>query len=102
MEVKQAMVIGDHVMSHSRRIGRFEVSGRCVNDTLEELQQILAYMKFVPLRVEFLFHKDVFDYIGISPLFENVEEGDVIPKYQLRISQNAAKCVFHVSVEQVE
>jgi hypothetical protein len=89
-------------MSHSRRLGRFEVSGHCVNDASEELQQVLAYMKFVPLRVEFLFYKDAFDYTGISPLFESVEKGSIIPTYQLHISHNLEDGIFTVSVEQIK
>ena len=72
----------------SRRIGRFYVSVKMVEDEPASLAQILTYLAFVPLRVECLWAGRQFEYIGISPMFKDMPEGTVTPEYDLTIHTN--------------
>jgi len=40
-------------------------------------------MRFIPIRVEFIYHRKEFEYIGFSTLFEEREEGSEAPEYTI-------------------
>ena len=68
---------------HSRRMGRFYIAYDIVMS--EKVWPVLAKMKFVPLRVEFLATKNMFEYDGISPMFDPIELGQIIPVYDITV-----------------
>ena len=42
-------------------------------------------MQFVPFRVEMIYSRDKFEYIGTSPMFDQVEPGCIEPEYDFLI-----------------
>lgn len=68
---------------HEKRKGRFYISDGLIEN--EQLIEIFYHMKFIPLRVEYLFYQRAFEYIGISFLFEEVNTGEIIPEYEVII-----------------
>lgn len=67
-----------------RRIGKFYVDYDCVVEG--DIKDTLAKMKFVPLRVEMLVEKMQFEYVGISPLFDNCKIGQTTPIYTILVN----------------
>ena len=65
-----------------RRIGRFKIKNDIVYS--EDAQEIFKQLGFVPLRCESMYN-DCFEYIGISPLFHEVIQGDIAPNYDIVI-----------------
>lgn len=55
------------------------------NHDIEEVSDILGYLKFVPLRVEFLAYSNEFEYIGISDKFEELQIGEKVPTYTITL-----------------
>jgi len=45
--------------------------------------EIFALLKFVPYRVECLLYNGTVEYMGTSPLFNEVEIGDITPEYDI-------------------
>jgi len=73
-------------MWNSRHVGKFYITSDIISSEsgIEYVQKILALMQFVPTRVEFIYHKDVFEYIGLSPLFEDWPLSCEIPEYRIQ------------------
>lgn len=65
------------------RTGKFYITGKCVHSDQNEIGQVLAFMGFIPTRVEFLHYRDQFEMIGISPMFEDISIGKQIPEYTI-------------------
>jgi len=72
---------------NSRR-GKFYVTLSVIETTEDEFRGILALLGFIPTRVEALYHEGAFEYIGISPLFDEVETGCLIPTYLIIIHKD--------------
>lgn len=70
-----------------RKIGKFFVSQNLVKNYLM-LADILGQMGFVPLRVEYYYANATFEYVGISKMFDEVKEGEQVPEYLVKISNN--------------
>ncbi len=83
-------------MKLEQRYGKFFVTPEMVRDPI--LSDILAKMKFIPTRVEFIFHSDRFEYTGSSCLFNIVETGCLIPTYQIEISTISTQSGNEISV----
>lgn len=69
----------------NRHLGKFYVTGSLVENG--ELWRVLSLMEFVPTRAEYLWANDAFEYIGMSPMFEEVKEGQIIPEYVVGLNQ---------------
>ena len=66
----------------NRRLGKFTVS-RAMYEEMPEIQaEFWRWLEFIPYRVEMLYADDVFECIGISPHFEEIEEGLIAPEYR--------------------
>lgn len=48
---------------------------------------IFTELKFVPLRVEHLAYKGVFEYIGLSHQFAEIRHGEQAPEYRIVITE---------------
>ncbi len=77
------------------KTGKLYVSGEMVKE--DELGKVLAKMEFVPLRVEYLYVEDRFEYTGNSPLFDNVEIGMLVPEYHIKITKAEDGEIFVVA-----
>jgi len=68
----------------SRRLGKFYIDNYLLES--KKIAEMLCAMEFIPLRVECLYYKDSTEYIGVSPLFEEVEPGYESPTYTVLCS----------------
>ena len=73
-------------MNLRQRIGKFCVERECILDKCELAADAFAVMAFVPLRAELLGWQDRFEYIGISPLFDDISLGERVPEYEVAIT----------------
>lgn len=55
-----------------KKLAKFYVPATLVNNNITHLRQLLQLINFVPIRVEFLFSRNEFEYIGFSPKFKNI------------------------------
>jgi hypothetical protein len=68
---------------------------------LRQMEIMLAKMKFVPTRVEYMAHLGAFEYIGMSPLFDAVDAGSLAPEYVLEVSKDKHGVIVSVHVSKV-
>ena len=68
-----------------RKLGKFTVSEELFHS--EEFSRVLAFMTFVPARVEARYDIAGFEYIGLSHLFREVPLGEVTPEYRITVSR---------------
>ena len=90
-----------------KRYGKFTVTQEVVENNPEEWARTLAEMQFVPLRVERMYSNYGFEYIGYSPLFDEVEEGMIPPEYRINLTRTDTRSLTgivipHVSLRGVE
>jgi len=69
----------------SRNLGCFGITPGAIDDCVPE---VFAILKLVPVRVEFLYHSQRFEYIAVSEYFDPVPFGMEIPRYELLISRD--------------
>lgn len=73
---------------------------------LEQTGNILSHLKFVPFRVEHLFHLNKFKYEGVSKYFEEVPIGNIIPEYtivaKLAMDKDGKTYIKHLDIEKVD
>lgn len=72
----------------NRRIGQIEISVEMVDNKEDEVADVLAAMRFIPLRVEQRYELNSFRYIGISPLFDELADGYHAPRYIIEMISN--------------
>ena len=71
------------------KTGILRMSSYLLNEcNLEEVSDILSKIKFVPFRVEHLYHVREFELIGHSPFFDKIEDYERAPEYNLVISRS--------------
>lgn len=83
---------------NSRQIGKFYIAGIESKERPEEIAKIFSLLKFVPTRVEYLWHRKEFEYIGISLKFKELEIGKKIPQYFIIVTKKNGK-ITKVTVE---
>ena len=81
-------------------IGKFYLSPRLVESP--DLGHAFALLEFVPVRVEHLYYCDRFEMIGFSPLFRNVNPGEISPEYNVTLTTDTRGHICTVSVEKVK
>ena len=69
-----------------RRLGRFVLSRILIEDYPETLRTIMG--RCIILRCEMLYHMDTFEYVALSPDFDEVEQGVFPPDYEVYISED--------------
>ena len=67
------------------RIGKFYLSSHLIENKYSEVANILSQLRFVPFHVEHLYSSSRFLMEGMSEKFNEVEEGQAIPFYDLEI-----------------
>lgn len=70
-------------MIKDRRIGKFMVSMELINRSPESVAEMLKLLEFVPLKVEMRPWEAKYKYVGISPLFEPIDEGGLPLFYKI-------------------
>lgn len=78
-------------MIKENRIGRVLLSKDVIES--EEIHLVLSSMKFIPVRVEFLYMENSFEYIGYSAMFEKIHECSVTPTYTISVEKDEDEIV---------
>jgi hypothetical protein len=73
-------------MIKNKRIGKVLIATDIIENKPEVIH--LLFSKFIPLRAEMMWHEGHIEYIGISELFDEREEGCVTPQYDVIIDQD--------------
>jgi hypothetical protein len=76
------------------RIAKLKIDAAIVKDYIEVYQEVFGELKFVPFKVEHIYHEDVFEMVGCSPRFADVEEGSKLNEYELRLIINPKQRVL--------
>jgi len=72
-----------------RRFGKIYFSFEQVEKHSGDVSLILSQIEFVPVKVEALWHMMHFEYIGISPMFDEINEGDITPEYTIELFESS-------------
>lgn len=87
----------------SLRLGKFYLSDTYRDSPdMDKVCRILYLMKFIPARVEHLYHMAAFEYIGYSPFFEIKSPGEEIPVYRVIVTDSVRISVDVTRELQVE
>ncbi len=81
-----------------RRIGKLLVTSDFMSDCLDSLQEAFGQLKFIPLKVEYIYYHNRFEMFGISHMFDKTPEGEITPKYNV-IFQRDEDDTITISVE---
>lgn len=86
----------------SRRFGKILISKELVRSkrSRKVISDAFSAIDFLPFRIEaFSFNlgysKNAFEYVGISPLFSLVTEGNIIPIYELSIGEDGKVSILN-------
>jgi hypothetical protein len=72
---------------NERQLARFEVDGELLMDNPGHIAEIFSRLKIVPMRVEYLAHKRVFEYYAIGSQFEEVPSGVEVPTVTFEVTK---------------
>ena len=70
------------------RMGRFVLATNDIVNNQEMLAEVFVQLRFVPTRAEHLWHSKTIDYIGISCLFDEAEEGSPMANYNIGMNKD--------------
>jgi len=78
-------------MMEMDRLGKLTVTDSAMK--LEDISEVFHKIKFVPYRIvryhaEHLCHLSALEYIGYSPLFDELKEDEVIPEYNIMFTEH--------------
>lgn len=82
----------------SRRFGMVEVNKTCLEENSDDMRVVFSLARFLPIQVSFDHVRDCFQYIGLSPEFDEVPVGQVCPVYKFRIHVDGEKGIVGVDV----
>ena len=88
-------------MINDRRFGRFTISAKDLTKPYS-CGTALGIMRFIPLKVEYLYYKDALDCTGWSPMFEYVNEGEAIPEYAIHLKSDSSGNIVDVKVKKYD
>lgn len=75
-----------------QKIGSFYLSSFMLQEVdLSVLHGLFVFLKFIPIHVDHEFHMQRFRYMGISPLFDEIEEGVDAPEYDIIVTVKESK-----------
>jgi len=67
------------------RIGRFYISENLIKT---ENVHYDIFSKVIIIKCEYIFHNKIFEYMGYSKLFDQIEPGHKVPKYIFSVKYN--------------
>jgi len=79
----------DNRREHEKRIGKFYINEEIIRDSPEAIVQLFHMIKFVPIRVESLYHRRSIEYLGYSDKFEKVTPGCIPYDYEINMIMTA-------------
>jgi len=68
------------------RIGKFSCSESLINEV--RMYDFFNRIKFTPIGVEYFKSEGIYEYIGYSPYFEEVIDGDTALEYNITFSKH--------------
>ena len=86
---------------NNRKLGRARISCDMIDREPNRVAEVFSLLKFVPVRAECLHYSDEIEYVAISERFATVPFGQIIPEYNLKITQDEDGRVNLVEVEQI-
>lgn len=99
-EVDESLVLVEDKgeMMNSRQLGRFKIKRCLIDEDPYQIANIFSLLQCVVVWANLSRDNDEIEYIGISPRFEEVLHGHVIPEYLLRVTTSKAGNVELVQV----
>lgn len=76
----------------NRRIGCFAMSRQLVEHDPETARSVMG--RCIVVRCEMMYAHDTLEYIALSPDFDEVLEGSIVPKYDVIISDGGKRIGF--------
>lgn len=76
---------------NSRQLARFSIAESLIREKPEEVAEILALLKAVPVRAECLYHKQTVEYIAISDKFRFIEPMYEPPEVEIEVTRVEGK-----------
>jgi len=67
------------------RIGIFRIGRKLIEDNEAIVRAIMS--RVIVVRCEHMYALDVFEYMAISNDFDEVPQGEIVPKYQILIGE---------------
>ena len=71
------------------RIGKISINISLIVEKLKEIEEVFSIMRFVPIRAEMMAHKMEIEYIGYSPMFNEIDECEEAPLYEVKAEKDA-------------
>lgn len=68
------------------RIGKFQISSHIVKSSVFTMARVFQEMSFIPTNVNMCLSNNKYQYEGISPQFDIVKKGDLIPEYKVEFT----------------
>jgi hypothetical protein len=72
-------------MEKLHKIGKITIETSLIQR--KQTSEMFGKLQFVPLHVEHLYHRDCFEMIGLSPLFDSIPFGYTVPVYNIMMSE---------------
>jgi hypothetical protein len=71
-------------MIKNRRLGRFLIQKDLIDKRSGEILEMFSTLKILVVRAEALYAQDAIEYVGISPVFDEVESNLMVPTYYIK------------------
>jgi len=68
----------------THRVGRFSIKDALLRSDPDAF--LILSAQIIVVRCEYMFRNDGFEYIALSPLFDEVEPGSMAPDYRIEIN----------------
>lgn len=76
-----------------KNLGKINISIDSVNYRPEEVAEIFAKIKAVPIKCEMDHYKEYYKYTLIAEPFAEIKDGELVPEYKLTIIRRKGKVV---------
>ena len=76
----------------NNRIGRFVISRLFVEKDPETARAVMGMV--IVVRCEMMLASDTLEYMALSPEFDEVQEGEIIPTYEVHINEGVQRIEF--------
>jgi hypothetical protein len=83
----------------SRKVGVIRISDFLFGDGLGAISHVIAALKFVPIKVEYLKWYQVYEMMGISDTFDEITLKETVPTYSIILEWPRGKEIPKVSVK---
>jgi hypothetical protein len=77
-----------------KRRGYIKIDAEFLRNETELLLNVFA--KFVPVKIDYNEFYQEFTYLGSSPFFDEINEGDVYPTYTIIVYENHDKGTINI------